>query len=188
MKALRKHNEYANREDFRNVFINNVDSPYQLALLLTCDRETAQASFMAALEDSVHNTSVFKEWANSWAKRAIIQNAIRLVRPNAHSEASPLTGCASSPALMRDLAHAEGLLCLSAFERFVFVMSVFERYSDRECALLLRCSDLQVRQARINALNTIAREHTSAVAQNTRRMTHEPIPPEGMCLQSWIGA
>jgi DNA-directed RNA polymerase specialized sigma24 family protein len=176
MKVLRKHNEYAKREDFRNLFINNLDCLYQLALLLTGDRDKAQSTFMAGLEDSIQSKFVFKEWAYSWAKRAIIQNAIHLVRPNEQREASPLTAsCSASPALVKDLAHAEGLLHLSAFERCVFVMSVLERYSDRECALLLRCSDREVREARISALTTIANEQKSAAALNTCRITHAAL-------------
>jgi DNA-directed RNA polymerase specialized sigma24 family protein len=175
MKALRKQNEYANREDFRNLFINNLDCLYQLALLLTGDRDNAQSALMAGLEDSIRNKSVFKEWAYSWAKRAIIQNAIRLVRPNEQRETSPLTSGGASPSLVKDLAHTEGLVNLSAFERFVFVVSVLERYSDRECALLLRCSDREVREARINALTTIAKKQNSEDARNTCRMTHAAL-------------
>ena len=175
MKALGKHSEYANREDFRNLFINNLDCLYQLALLLTGDRDKAQSSLMAGLEDSIQNKSVFKEWAYSWAKRAIILNAIRLVRSNEQRETSPLSSGGASPALVKDLAHAEGLLHLSAFERCVFVMSVFERYSDRECALLLRCSDREVREARISALTTIAMKQKSEAARSTCRMTHAAL-------------
>lgn len=176
MKALRKHTEYADREDFRNVFINNLDCLYRLALLLTCDREKAQSSLMAGLEDSIQNKSVFKEWAHSWAKRAIIQNAIRTVRPNEHRETAPLTSnCGASPALAKDLADAEAVYCLSAFERFVFVMSVLERYSDHECAVLLQCPDVDVRQARINAFSNIGGKHKSEGVLSTCRMSYAPV-------------
>jgi hypothetical protein len=38
---------------------------------------------------------------------------------------------------------------LSPFERFVFVMSVLERYSHWDCSLLLGCSMNKVAQARM---------------------------------------
>ena len=44
---------------------------------------------------------------------------------------------------------------LAAFERFVFVMSILERYSDWDCALLLACSMNQVAQARMEALRRL---------------------------------
>jgi len=37
-------------------------------------------------------------------------------------------------------AEILAVIALASFERFVFVMSVLERYSDQECSLLLDCS------------------------------------------------
>jgi DNA-directed RNA polymerase specialized sigma24 family protein len=45
---------------------------------------------------------------------------------------------------------------LGPLERFVFVMSVLERYSDRDCALLLGCNPNKVPQARKKALHRLA--------------------------------
>ena len=40
----------------------------------------------------------------------------------------------------------------SAFERFVFVMSILEEQSDEACAILLRCSRRDIMMARVLAL------------------------------------
>ena len=48
------------------------------------------------------------------------------------------------------------VLALENFERFVFVISVLERYSDQECALLLGCSIQDIRETRVRALEHIA--------------------------------
>jgi hypothetical protein len=48
-----------------------------------------------------------------------------------------------------------GILELPAFERFVFVMSVLEHYSDQECSLLLGCTRADVLAARTRALRQI---------------------------------
>ena len=45
---------------------------------------------------------------------------------------------------------------LGPLERFVFVMSVLERYSDRDCALLLGCNPNKVSPARRKALRRLA--------------------------------
>lgn len=42
------------------------------------------------------------------------------------------------------------------FERFVFVLCVLERYREHECALLLGCSDSEVREARAQAIGQFA--------------------------------
>ena len=47
------------------------------------------------------------------------------------------------------------ILELGAFERFVFVMSVLEGHSERECATLLRCSRRDVMIARVLALTRL---------------------------------
>jgi hypothetical protein len=52
------------------------------------------------------------------------------------------------------------LLEQPAFDRFVFVVSVLEGYSDRDCALLLDCSCADVMAARIRAFQQIARRPT----------------------------
>jgi DNA-directed RNA polymerase specialized sigma24 family protein len=49
---------------------------------------------------------------------------------------------------------------LPAFGRFVFVMSVLEGYSDRDCALLLGCSCADVVDTRIRAFQQISRRVT----------------------------
>src|SRR6266404_3442519 len=44
---------------------------------------------------------------------------------------------------------------LDAFERFVFVMSILERYSNWDCSLLLGCTVNKVAQTRMNALRRL---------------------------------
>jgi DNA-directed RNA polymerase specialized sigma24 family protein len=57
----------------------------------------------------------------------------------------------------KQIADVRGRITqLPAFERFVFVMAVLERYSIQECALLLDCSTREVASARIRALQLIA--------------------------------
>jgi DNA-directed RNA polymerase specialized sigma24 family protein len=48
------------------------------------------------------------------------------------------------------------LMGLAPFERFVFVMSVLEGYSDQECSILLDCTRKDVAEARIRALQQAA--------------------------------
>lgn len=153
-------NGYATCEDFSRVFTENVNGLYQLAYILTGDDEKAQQCFVAGLEDSVQANDVFKDWARSWAERAIVKNAIRVVQPR------PAEVCSSLPAdvskksklLVIREGHLEidSLLALEDFERFVFVMTVLERYSDQDSALLIGCSIGEIRAARFRALEEIS--------------------------------
>jgi hypothetical protein len=116
-----------------------MSSLYLLSLLLTADSEKAERCFIENLEDSVGCTSVFKEWASSWARRAIIHNAIRLIDLRPADEISiPNPAPRGSVANVRPEITA--VVDLPVFERFVFVLSVFERISDQDCSLLLNCS------------------------------------------------
>jgi hypothetical protein len=146
---------YASRDDFRRVFREQTDSLYRLAFLLTADSERAQRCFVSGLEDSVNGSAVFKEWANSWARRTVIQNAIRAINPR------PREGYASSSfggdgtTLAAEQVETAAVLQLEPFERFVYVMSALERYSDLDCSVLLGCTRRDVIAARIRGLQQI---------------------------------
>jgi hypothetical protein len=47
------------------------------------------------------------------------------------------------------------ILELRPFERFVYVMSVLERYSDQDCSVLLGCARRDVVAARSRALQQV---------------------------------
>src|SRR4029077_11803412 len=151
----------ASREDYRRIFTDELNGLYQLSFLRTRDRQKAEQCVVRGLEDCVAGNSVFREWARSWAKRAIIQNAIRELKPrprvsNSHqsqpifSDVDPLS---SGPGNHFEIDAVFGL---EDYERFVFVLSVLEQYSQHDCALLLECSVPEVREARTRALKELA--------------------------------
>jgi DNA-directed RNA polymerase specialized sigma24 family protein len=154
-----KANQYASREDFHRIFSEDTNSLYQLSLLLTRDSVKAEQCLVGGLEDCVAGNSVFREWARSWAKRAIIQNAIRELNPR------PRRSNPDSPTIFADIDQLssrpgkyfeiDAVLRLEDHERFVFVMSVLEHYSEHDCALLLGCSVREVREARTRALKAL---------------------------------
>jgi len=53
-------------------------------------------------------------------------------------------------------AEIAAVVDLPVFERFVFVLSVFERFSDQDCSLLLNRSRREVAAGRTSALRRIA--------------------------------
>jgi hypothetical protein len=153
-------NPYANRADFIKVFQEDRNGLYQLSFLLTGDHEKAEKCLVAGIEGCVRENRVFREWARSWAKRIIVENAIRELKPR-----PSLPGSSPSKSVFSHSEHSSGsdghfdletILRLGDFERFVFVMSVLENYSHHECALLLGCSVLEIRQGRLHALEELA--------------------------------
>jgi DNA-directed RNA polymerase specialized sigma24 family protein len=154
-KHLTSPTQYASRGDFCRVFYEETDSLYRLSFLLTADTEKAQQCFVSGLENSVNGNPVFKDWARSWARRAIIQNAVRIVNPWPTEENAPSDSNAIGRTLAKGQPEMAAVLDLPPFERFVFVMSVLEHYSEHECSILLGCSRREVLVARIRALRQI---------------------------------
>jgi len=154
-------NDYATSEHFCKLFTEDTNSLYLLSFLLTADHRKAEQCFVAGLDDCVKEASVFQEWARSWAQRVIVRNAIRMVAPHAGS-------ARQEPAAIRSAGEGNlkrtesrdaplaGILSLEDFERFVYVLSVLEKYSDQDCAALLGVSPQNVREGRIRALQQIA--------------------------------
>src|ERR1700728_4683323 len=141
----RKPTPYATSANFCRIFKEDMNRLYLLSLLLTADREKAEQCFVSGLEDSVAASPVFKEWARSWARRAIIQNAVRLLNPR------PSGGNGGANSSFTGNERLAAVLELRPFERFAYVMSVLERYSDQDCAVLLSCSRRDVVAARTRA-------------------------------------
>jgi DNA-directed RNA polymerase specialized sigma24 family protein len=159
-------NMYASHEDFQAIFNTDLKELYQLSFLLTLDAAKAERCLVVGLEDCVRGNHVFREWARSWAKRAIVQNAIRELKPRP-SQSNLLLSGAISPDIdqlsSRSSRHFEvdAILRLADFERFVFVMSALEHYSEHDCALLLGCSARDIRDGRARACTEGTRRLTS---------------------------
>jgi hypothetical protein len=62
--------------------------------------------------------------------------------------------------LAAEQVETAAVLQLEPFERFVYVMSVLERYSDLDCTVLLGCARRDVIAARIRALQQIEMQST----------------------------
>jgi len=126
-------------------------SLYLLSLLLTAGRHSAEECFVSSLGDCLDMRPVFKEWTDSWTRRIVLQNAIRISSPAVNNaDAGPQSRLSPPDSDLNPALRA--VLRLNTFERFVFVISVLEGYSDHECSLLLRSSKHDVVAAKAKAL------------------------------------
>jgi hypothetical protein len=136
--------------------IFHMDAYYSLALLLTASEEDAESCFALALdmwsqackaqyprvEDIVHKSM----------KRALVDSAIEICHPvlgRMHDASGMYLSTASSASSSSPWIAC--ILQLETFERFVFVLSVLESYSDQECAELLDCQPEEIADARVQA-------------------------------------
>ena len=164
-----RSNKYATRSNFCHIYVEQMNSLYLLSLLLTTDPQKAEQCFLSGFDESVSNKSVFKERAHLWARRSIIFRAIRLLcpRPNDENESnearlSPLIENVPGnlpgtiPAEVLAYPNFARIVGLNAFERFIFIMSILEKYSDQECSMLLGCFRRDVISARSAAIQRLA--------------------------------
>ena len=164
-------NLYASHEDFHTIFNEDLKELYQLSFLLTRDPAKAERCLVSGLEDCVSGNRVFREWARSWAKRTIVQNAIRELKPRPSQSDSSLSGAIFSDMDQRARGPGEhfeiqAVLQLADFDRFVFVMSLLEHYSEHDCALLLGCSARDIREGRTHALKELATSSQMEPSEN----------------------
>ena len=149
---------YATAADFKQIFTEDINSLYLLSLLLTENHENAEKCFVEGIGESTKGNRVFKEWARSWARRTIIQSAIRLMNPGEGSAPTKRTAEGGVGDRIPMVLHPEvgAILELAPLERFVFVMSVLERYSDNDCSVLLGCARRDVVTTRARAMQQLA--------------------------------
>jgi len=155
---------YASTADFERIFTEDMSALYLLSLLLTGDRNKAEECFVAGIGESTRGKRVFKEWARSWARRTMIQSAIRLIAPRhgtGRTTRTPVSPRGLNYVPLALEAEVSAILELAPLERFVFVMSVLERYSEHDCSILLGCSRRDVAAALARALQQLGRSMNS---------------------------
>lgn len=169
--------QYATSTDFCQIFHQDMNSLHLLSLLLTGDHDKAEQCFVEGLENALGRNRVFKEWARSWTRRVIVQNALRMINPrpdqrNGFNSVSINSKHGTRPAERQELA---AVLHLQPFDRFVFVMSVLEGYSDHDCSVLLSCARRDVLAARVRALQQIGEAAQSYRKNQRGSNSNEPI-------------
>jgi hypothetical protein len=153
--------EDAGAIDYAEIFIHQMNGLYLLSFLVTADRQVAERCFSKALDEYVEARGGFLEWAKQDGRRAVLRHAVQIIRPAPKQEyywsfyrnGQPLVSVAHQP--------FAAITSLSAFERFVFVMSFIEGLSQEECAALLNCSIEDVAIGRELAGMMIAAEDIS---------------------------
>lgn len=180
---------YATTSDFCRIFKEDMQSLYSLSLMLAAEPDKAEQLFVSGLDDAA-GTPVFKEWAKAWARRTIIKNAVRLIAPeldHANGVSNvPVSGDAAIKSLPELPPEIRAVLGLGAFERFAFILSALEGYSDQDSALLLGCTRQALIAARVRAEQELARSmaahvgHQSSAKPNNQASAIELAEPAAM--------
>ena len=129
---------YAAAADFGEVFTEEMHSLYLLSFLLTADKDKAEQCFIGAMGECLEGMGAFMEWARLWARRAIIRQATRMMKPAPEkADQLPLVRVKKTADASPNNNLLAAIISLCAFDRFVFLMSILERLSDGDCLSLL---------------------------------------------------
>jgi hypothetical protein len=139
-----------------NILTQEMHSLYLFSFLLTADNDIADQCYVCGLGECVEGIGVFMDWVRSWARQTILKHAIRMIMPAPEhmDNLSSISLKGATTSGKNNLFAA--IVGLSAFERFVFVMSVLEKQSDEDCSILLGCSRRDVMIARELAFKRLA--------------------------------
>jgi DNA-directed RNA polymerase specialized sigma24 family protein len=169
--ASQEATAYAMSADFRRVLAENADDMHLLSFVLTADHTKADECCVCGLDNCAKASCEFRDWARTWTRRIIIRNAVHMLAPcRNHLNVTPES---SDPASF-EFAHATeaddalaSILGLADFERFIFVMSVLEGYPDEDCSVLLGCSEKDVRETRVRALQHVEESYRLRTAASS---------------------
>jgi hypothetical protein len=156
--------EYAKQGDFCAVFKSDTKPLYLLAFFLTANHKESEQCFVSTVDDAFKERAVFKEWARPWVKRKLIENAIQIVLPQSARNGQKRDLWSTGQRGTQRSCEIDQVTKLATFERFVFVMSILEGYSNLNCSLLLGCSTDKIAQARLGALRQLT-GHSSLSSQ-----------------------
>ncbi len=151
---------YATKSDFSRVLTAEMDRLYLLAFLLTADHALAEQSFTTVAENAFSAKPVFKGWVHSWLRREVAKTALELLaNKSAEKTADHWFGNDKKDFAIRMVTQLDPPL------RSVFVLSVLEGYSIKECALLLDASTSSVLEVKNRALAAIPAEMKSYITE-----------------------
>ena len=160
--------DYATHADFCNALVDNTDTLYLLAFLLMTNHTDAEVCFLAMVELAFRPNTVFKEWLAPWIKRTLITCAIDNTNfsttPAGQREPDPWSTSQTETGSVID-----AIARLAVLDRFVFVMSVLERYSAHECSLLLGFPLAVIIESRACGLRDLRALNTTLVMPTLRR-------------------
>jgi DNA-directed RNA polymerase specialized sigma24 family protein len=146
--------------DFCEAFVKDMKPLYLLAFLLTANHQDAEQCFEMALE-AASEATVFRDWVRLWIRRTLIKDAIPKIlrRPGDRDQTRDSWGESGAATPFFD-----AVVRLGSLERLVFVIVVLERYSVKECSLLLDCSERAVITARLHASKNLSSDHAPGIS------------------------
>jgi DNA-directed RNA polymerase specialized sigma24 family protein len=159
---------FASSSDFCRIFTRQLKSLYRIAFLLTTNHSYAEQCTLASLDEALNVDGIPRSSAESWIKRIIIKNALRMMR-------SESPHCEMPEPLLNGTTDEftewpfNAIIRLHPLERVVFVLSVLEKIAEDECSRLSGCAISEIGPARVRALELLSKLDASEKEKVTDR-------------------
>jgi hypothetical protein len=160
--------DYAKPADFCQVFERDMKPLYLLTFLLTANHNKAARCFDSLVEDAFRENCVFQGWEGFWLRRCVIRKAIQAVFSCSVQSEKLRDLWGDSPREKEVSSVLNAVASLGDLERFVYVMSILEGYSNKDCSLLLNCNVKAVAELRVSAACKLA-DHDPFVLRRLAR-------------------
>lgn len=144
-------NTHANSKDFCKAFESEMNSMYLLAFLITGKHQLAERAFIRILQEVQSDNGVVKSHVSDWIRHRLIEDAISAISPRKEQQPDLWFGETEAAFYINSVTQ------LVLVERFVFVLTVLEGYSTRECCLVLGINPHAVAEAKSSALDKLGR-------------------------------
>jgi len=155
----------------RKAFRERMERLYRLAYLITGDREQSSQALVAALKVYDTDVDIKKIVAAGALKMIEGQRRESILRFCESMENGPSVrmDAKSLPGPMIDPAQIEGaLLAIDVFPRCAVLLTVLERFSDKDASFVLNVSERLVKSARAQGLIELTRNMASLTDEEPR--------------------
>jgi DNA-directed RNA polymerase specialized sigma24 family protein len=185
-------------ESLHEIFEEHRAELYWLAFLLTGNRELGVEAFSRAVNFEDSANPVFRGFMAAWARKLVIAEALAQIGPElGESRLRSEARDASQPDRLpsRDRMSADrvtrpefehAVLALDVFERCAMLLTVFERLSIPEVALLLNAGEELVKKAQVQGLIELTRNIAAGRGWDPIRATRETQVIEFRTALMWI--
>ena len=148
------------------IFEDHAAELHWLAYLVTGSHDRGVRAFTKALEFEDNGTPAMADFLPSWSRHLVIDASLETIRPQLRESAwrtnrapdpDPATVVAlRPPAQMTTPEFERALLAIDLFPRCALLLTVFEKLSLEDAALLLDADEALVRKARNQGLLELA--------------------------------
>jgi hypothetical protein len=127
------------------MWLDEMAELYLLAFMLTADKVMAEQCVLDAMDEYLNSNDLsLIDWVKNKGRHAVIERAVQRATPKVKAVYTWSVPGGTRASISSSHQPFAVITALSAFERFVYVLTVLEGYQVDECADVLQCLPAEV--------------------------------------------